>query len=111
MGLRLWQVLGACVVALYGGVPHLWAQPTAERIGDRIVRFTDIGVRATDLEPSVALLEPRPGMGAAPADFLVEPIFFEKVSGAFNPADIGNGRSAELHNDTRHLFGIAFFEG
>ncbi|QKK08826.1 MAG: DUF5110 domain-containing protein [Planctomycetota bacterium] len=77
MGLRLWQVLGACVVALYGVVPHLWAQPTAERIGDRIVRFTDIGVRATDLEPSVALLEPRPGMGAAPADFPVEPIFFE----------------------------------
>jgi len=53
------------------------AQPQAELIAPRVVRFTDLGVAPSDLEPSVALLHPYPATGGAPADFPVAVRFFE----------------------------------
>lgn len=53
------------------------AQPQAELVGDRIVRFTDRGVAPEDLLPSHALLAPSPSLGEVPAGFPVQPRFFE----------------------------------
>ncbi len=81
MRVRLLQfVVGVLLVAQAAVVP-LHAQPQAELIADRVVRFQDLGVRTTDLEPSVALVHPFPGIGPAPADFPLEPIFFETDEG------------------------------
>lgn len=57
------------------------AQPQAELIGDRIVRFLDDGVAAEDLNPSVALLAAPQPVGPAPVDFPVLPRFFETDDG------------------------------
>lgn len=68
--------LCAAVVTAALGTPVL-SQPRGELIADGVVRFTDLGVRDSDLEPSVALVRPFPAIGDMPDGFLVEPIFFE----------------------------------
>lgn len=57
------------------------AQPRAELIGERIVRFTDRAADPEALEPSVALVGPFPGLGPAPEGFPLEPVFFETDEG------------------------------
>jgi alpha-glucosidase len=57
------------------------AQPQAELIADRVVRFTDQGVTPDQLEPSVCLLHPYPAIGPAPAEFPVAIDFSETPGG------------------------------
>lgn len=73
--------LAMFLTALAFLIPAAAAQPQAELIGDGIVRFTDTGVAAEDLKPSIALLHPYPAIGKAPADFPVELTFFETEEG------------------------------
>lgn len=79
MRARMLTVLSAVGLCLLGVSAS--AQPRAELIAEGVVRFTDAGVAPEDLEPSVALLAPFPGIAPAPADFGVRPEFFETAEG------------------------------
>ncbi|HZW10050.1 MAG TPA: TIM-barrel domain-containing protein [Phycisphaerales bacterium] len=57
------------------------AQPRADLLGDGIVRFTDAGVAADGLHPSVALVAPPEPLGPAPDGLRVVPEFFETEEG------------------------------
>jgi alpha-glucosidase len=69
------------VLILASSPALLTAQPLAEMLGEGVARFTDNGVAAEDLHPSVALARPLETRGPAPADFPVMPRFFETDEG------------------------------
>ncbi|MFH1276955.1 MAG: TIM-barrel domain-containing protein [Candidatus Eisenbacteria bacterium] len=55
--------------------PDAPAQIVAESIGDRMVRFYRDEEARANAVPSIALVRPRPSLGASPADFPIAPLF------------------------------------
>ncbi len=85
-------VLMCAVLAFAAPRPSL-ADPVAESIGDRIVRFwADSSARALAL-PSIALVSPRPAQGPAPAEFRTRPRFTSAGGGTIVRVEAGRGTS------------------
>ncbi|MFH1681504.1 MAG: TIM-barrel domain-containing protein [Candidatus Eisenbacteria bacterium] len=105
------------------------AEPEAELIGERIVRFYESEEARANASPSIALDRPRPALGPAPPGFPVRPIFqnlqnrngvrvkIEEGTSLYGTGEVPgpllrNGRKTTLWNfdafgwgdDTAHLY-------